>query len=296
MQRYVLSPQDPLARLSRKQRYYIKDLPRTGGRQNKRPAGRAWIAHAGRGGWSSKIRGCSDAAEHEDAALIVFRLDATMHKLRPGGIQSTKPKCLVISNQARDWQRIKAQQPRSNQRRHVPNQWLDKADEHIATDFLDSLARRPISLVPRKVREFNRWNGIDVGPVNRNRNKTGRKLKYAAISLVTTSRTRYVRASPSASSARARSFRYLSRPSALSPAEKSQIALLTSRVSVMCSTRKYSLSKSMDGINGIGAFRDKSQRVPDDAPRQSTSQKPQTPSLRGRLIARWQSERMELQP
>ena len=95
-----------------------------------------------------------------------------MHKLCPGGIQSTKPKRLVISNQARDWQRIKAQQPRSNQRRHVPNQWLDKADEHIATDFLSSLARRPISLVPRKVREFNRWNGINVGPVNRNRNKT----------------------------------------------------------------------------------------------------------------------------
>ena len=118
-----------------------------------------------------KIRGYSDAAEHEDAALIVFRLDAPMHKLRPGGIQPTKPKCLVISNQARDWQRIKAQQPRSNQRRHVPNQWLDK----------------------------------------------------------------------------------------------------------------YSLSKSMDGTNGIGAFRDKSQHVPDDAPRQSTSQKPQTPSLTGHL-------------
>ena len=49
LQRYVLSPQDPIGRLSRKQRYYIKDLPRTDERQNKRPAGRAWIAQAGRG-------------------------------------------------------------------------------------------------------------------------------------------------------------------------------------------------------------------------------------------------------
>ena len=61
LQRYVLSPQDPLARLSRKQRYYIKDLPQAANRKIKTRRSSVDSSCGSRGLFASKFSQAASA-------------------------------------------------------------------------------------------------------------------------------------------------------------------------------------------------------------------------------------------
>ena len=103
------------------------------------------------------------APKHEDASAIILRLDATADELRLLGIQSPKSKRFIIPDQPGDRQRIQADQSRTDQGRCMSNERKNEMKEHVTADLADALSLRPIVLVPREIRKFNRWNGVDVG-------------------------------------------------------------------------------------------------------------------------------------